>query len=224
MIKYLASDWANLLRDELDKEYFSKLSDLVTGAYGSGTVYPPASQVFSALNLCLPEQTKVIIIGQDPYHGPGQAHGLSFSVNEGIKQPPSLKNIFKELQTDIPGFEPPLSGNLEGWARQGVLLLNAILTVSAGQPGSHKHFGWEQFTNAVIRLINEKTKHRVFMLWGNYALQKKELIEQNRHLVLQAAHPSPLARGAFFGNKHFSLCNRYLETHGITPVNWQLRR
>jgi uracil-DNA glycosylase len=178
--------------------------------------------LFNALQLCPLSSLKVVIIGQDPYHGAGQANGLSFSVNDGIKVPPSLQNIFKELKTDIPGFEIPTSGNLEAWAKQGILMLNAVLTVQAGLPGSHKKYGWQNFTDAIIKLISDKKQHVVFLLWGNYAITKSELIDSNKHLVLTAAHPSPLARGAFFGSKHFSKTNNYLTANGLTPVNWKL--
>jgi uracil-DNA glycosylase len=222
MLHYLSPDWYELLKSELDKPYFQKLTSLVAESYKNQVVYPSREQVFHALNLCPFSQLKVVIIGQDPYHGPGQAHGLSFSVSDGVKQPPSLKNIFKELESDIPGFHSPPGGNLERWARQGVLLLNAILTVNEGSPGSHKAFGWETFTDAIIHLVNEKKEHVVFLLWGNYAISKANLIDPDKHLVLNSAHPSPLARGAFFGNKHFSVTNKYLLSHGISPVDWRL--
>jgi uracil-DNA glycosylase len=222
MIKTLSPRWNELLAAEFGKPYFTRLSTMVNDAYRHGDVFPPASQVFHALNLCGFDQVKVVIIGQDPYHGAGQAQGLCFSVNEGIAQPPSLQNIFKELEADIPGFSRPASGNLEGWARQGVLLLNAVLTVAANSPGSHRSFGWEAFTDAVISMLNEKKEHLVFMLWGNYAIGKEKLIDPQRHLVLKAAHPSPLARGAFFGCRHFSKANRYLESHALQPIDWRL--
>lgn len=221
-IRTIPADWNELIKEEYGKAYFRQLSSQVNMAYRNGPVYPPASQVFRAFHLCSFDSLKVVIIGQDPYHGAGQAHGLCFSVNEGIALPPSLQNIFKELSGDIPGFRTPRSGNLEAWARQGVLLLNAILTVAAGTPGSHRSFGWETFTDALISVISERKEHVVFMLWGNYAFSKEKLINGKRHLVLKAAHPSPLARGAFFGCRHFSQANRFLEEHGIAPVNWQL--
>jgi uracil-DNA glycosylase len=222
MIKSLSADWNKYLQEEFEKPYFSQLASSVNNAYRQQKVYPPADLVFNALNLCPFEKIKVVIIGQDPYHGHGQAHGLSFSVNDGVTFPPSLKNIFKELQNDIPGFQPPLSGNLNSWARQGVLLLNAVLTVQEGSPGSHKAFGWEHFTDALIRIISHEKEHIVFMLWGAYAMSKKVLIDPDKHLVLTAAHPSPLARGAFFGCKHFSKANAYLQNHGKTPIDWKL--
>jgi uracil-DNA glycosylase len=222
-IKSLDPDWSARLQNEFSKPYFNVLAQNVNQAYLSGTVYPPAQLVFNALNLCPLATLKVVIIGQDPYHGEGQAHGLSFSVNDGVKFPPSLQNIFKELVTDIPGFTMPLSGNLEPWAYQGVLLLNASLTVNAASPGSHKNFGWELFTDAVIKVINDEKKNVVFMLWGNFALGKAGLIDASKHLVLKAAHPSPLARGAFFGCRHFSKANAYLSDHGIQPIDWKLK-
>ena len=221
-IRTLSADWNELLAAEYSKPYFDTLSRAVNSAYASGSVYPPAVQVFNAFNLCPFDAVKVVIIGQDPYHGAGQAHGLCFSVNEGVAQPPSLQNIFKELQSDIEGFVPPRSGNLEAWARQGVLLLNAVLTVSAGSPGSHRAFGWEVFTDAVISAISERKAHVAFLLWGNYAMSKEKLIDQSRHLVLKAAHPSPLARGAFFGCRHFSKANGFLAAKGLAPIDWRL--
>jgi uracil-DNA glycosylase len=222
MIKSLSAEWNELLSAEFEKPYFKVLSESVNNAYKSQTVFPPPSLVFNALSLCSLASLKVVIIGQDPYHGRGQAHGLSFSVNTGIRQPPSLKNIFKELVSDVPGFKVPDSGDLSGWARQGVLLLNAILTVQEANPGSHKGFGWEHFTDAIIRLISEKKEHVVFLLWGNYAISKVNLIDAGKHLVLTAAHPSPLARGAFFGNKHFSKTNTYLKNKGLSTIDWNL--
>lgn len=221
-IKSLSTEWNELLKEEYEKPYFKNLSQKVNEAYKTSSVFPPARLVFNALILCPFDKIKVVIIGQDPYHGPGQAHGLSFSVPEGIRQPPSLQNIFKELASDIPGFKIPQSGNLEAWAKQGVLLLNAILTVKEGLPGSHKTFEWEKFTDALIKLISDKKEHVVFMLWGNYAISKKELIDSKKHLVLTAAHPSPLARGAFFGSKHFSKANNYLTQNGLNPIDWNL--
>ncbi len=222
MIKHLSDNWNNQLRDEFDKLYFKLLSHQVNMAYETKTIFPPANLVFNAFRLCEFETIKAVIIGQDPYHGYGQANGLCFSVNDGVRQPPSLKNIFKELKTDVVGFEMPVSGNLEAWAKQGVLLLNSILTVEQGLPGSHKKFGWETFTDAVIKTISDKKTNIVFLLWGNFALSKVHLIDESKHLVLRAAHPSPLARGAFFGSKHFSKTNNYLKTNGLDEVNWNL--
>lgn len=221
-IKSLHSDWNELLKNEFDKQYFHELSRFVNAAYLSKLVYPPKQLVFNAFNLCLPSSVKVVIIGQDPYHQAGQANGLSFSVSDGVRIPPSLKNIFKELEQDIEGFRSPASGNLESWARQGVLLLNTVLTVEDSQPGSHRDSGWLKFTDAVIKTISEQKQHLVFMLWGNYAISKSTLIDASKHLILQAAHPSPLARGAFFGSQHFSQANQYLLRTGQTEVNWLL--
>lgn len=221
-VKNLSPDWNTLLNTETTKPYFKQLTELVNHAYRTKTVFPPARLIFNALNLCPFNEIKVVIIGQDPYHGYGQAHGLCFSVNHGIKQPPSLQNIFKELTTDIPGFKAPVSGNLEAWAKQGVLLLNSILTVEEGIPGSHKSFGWENFTDSLIQLISDKRENIVFLLWGNYAITKSSLVNQNKHLLLTAAHPSPLARGAYFGSKHFSKTNNYLIEKGLYPINWML--
>ena len=221
-IKSLSTEWNNLLINEFNKPYYSELVKLVNTAYKTQTVFPPSKLVFNALQLCSFDTIKVVIIGQDPYHNIGQANGLSFSVNDGIKVPPSLKNIFKELKTDIVDFEIPTSGNLESWAKQGVLMLNSVLTVQEGLPGSHKNFGWQQFTDAIIQLVSNKKDNVAFLLWGIYAISKAELIDKNKHLVLTAAHPSPLARGAFFGNKHFSKTNNYLNEHGITTINWKL--
>ncbi|MDI1353340.1 MAG: uracil-DNA glycosylase [bacterium] len=222
MINKLSPEWNELLNSEFEKPYFKSLSESVNTAYRTQTVYPPAPLVYNALQLCSLANSKVVIIGQDPYHGPGQAHGLSFSVNPGIRQPPSLKNIFKELSSDLPGFSAPVSGDLSAWAKQGVLLLNAVLTVQEALPGSHRAFGWEQFTDAIIRLISDKKQHVVFLLWGNYAISKSHLIDAQKHLVLTAAHPSPLARGAFFGSKHFSKTNTYLKNKGLAPITWSL--
>jgi uracil-DNA glycosylase len=178
--------------------------------------------VFDAFNQCPLKKLKVIIIGQDPYHGPNQANGLSFSVSKGVTIPPSLKNIFKEISNNIPTFTTPIHGDLSYWAKQGVLLLNAILTVEANKPGSHKKMGWEEFTNEVITKLNHEKTNLVFLLWGNFAQSKAVLIDANKHLVLTAAHPSPLARGAFFGNKHFSKTNAYLKLNNQVPIDWDL--
>jgi uracil-DNA glycosylase len=222
VLDYLSSEWKTVLEPEFQKPYFHKLLQSVEVAYSSNLVFPPYQQVFNALNFCPLHSVKVVIIGQDPYHGEGQAHGLCFSVNDQVKPPPSLKNIFKELATDIEGFSIPTSGNLEKWTRRGVLLLNAILTVNSGLPGSHRLYGWENFTDAIIRIVNERKEHVVFMLWGNYAIAKKTLIDPGKHLVLTAAHPSPLARTGFAGCHHFSKANDYLAAHGIEPVDWRL--
>ena len=212
--------WKARLATEFDKPYFHQLVDFVKSEYNQYKVYPPGKQIFSAFDHCSFEETRVVIIGQDPYHGEGQANGLCFSVSEGIRTPPSLVNIFKEIADNL--SKPiPTSGNLERWANQGVLLLNATLTVRASSPGSHQNKGWEEFTDAVIRVLNEEKENLVFMLWGAYAQKKGAIIDREKHLVLESAHPSPFAahRG-FFGNKHFSKCNAYLEENGLKPVDW----
>jgi len=215
------SEWFKQIGPELEKPYFAQLKHFIEKERANYTVYPKESDVFNALKITPFEDVNVIILGQDPYHGPNQAHGLSFSVNMGIKAPPSLVNIFKELETDL-GVKIPNHGNLIAWAKQGVLLLNATLTVRAGEPGSHQKKGWEEFTDHIIKTISDKKEHCVFLLWGNYAKSKATLINQNKHLVLEAAHPSPLARGAFFGSKHFSKTNTYLQQHGKSAINWDL--
>ncbi|MGN0047987.1 MAG: uracil-DNA glycosylase [Bacteroides sp.] len=216
----IEESWKRHLQPEFDKEYFLKLTDFVRTEYRTTTIYPPGRLIFNAFDLCPFDRVKVVIIGQDPYHGPGQAHGLCFSVNDGIAYPPSLVNIFKEIKADI-GTEPPATGNLTRWARQGVLLLNATLTVRAHQAGSHQNKGWELFTDAVIRLLAEEKEHLVFILWGAYAQRKGAFIDRSRHLVLTSAHPSPLsAYNGFFGNHHFSRTNAYLEEHGETGIVW----
>lgn len=216
----IEESWKPVLAKEFEKPYFIALTDFVRNEYKTHKVYPPAKLIFNAFDQCPFDKLKVVILGQDPYHGPGQAHGLCFSVNDGIDFPPSLRNIFKELQNDV-GKEIPRSGNLTGWAKQGVLLLNATLTVRANQAGSHQNKGWEEFTDAVINKINEEKKHVVFILWGNYAISKTRFIDQNKHLVLSSVHPSPLsASRGFFGNRHFSRTNEFLQQHGLEPVVW----
>lgn len=216
----MEESWKPVLAKEFEKPYFIALTDFVRNEYKTHKVYPPAKLIFNAFDQCPFDKLKVVILGQDPYHGPGQAHGLCFSVNDGIDFPPSLRNIFKELQNDV-GKEIPRSGNLTGWAKQGVLLLNATLTVRANQAGSHQNKGWEEFTDAVINKINEEKKHVVFILWGNYAISKTRFIDQNKHLVLSSVHPSPLsASRGFFGNRHFSRTNEFLQQHGLEPVVW----
>lgn len=216
----IEQSWKQQLADEFEKPYFMRLTDFVRNEYGSTTCYPPGKLIFNAFNLCPFDRVKVVIIGQDPYHGPGQAHGLCFSVNDGVAFPPSLQNIFKEIQSDL-GVPVPATGNLTRWAEQGVLLLNATLTVRAHQAGSHQRQGWEEFTDAAIKALAEKREQLVFILWGAYAQKKGAFIDRNRHLVLASAHPSPLsAFHGFFGNRHFSRANAYLEQHGKTPVNW----
>ena len=214
--------WRDALQSEFEQPYFAALVQQLHAEKAAGrTIFPPGGQIFRAFDLCPLEQTKVVILGQDPYHGYGQAMGLSFSVPPGVPAPPSLKNIFKEIETDL-GVQMSGSPDLTPWARQGVLLLNAVLTVRAGEPTSHSGLGWQTFTDAVIRTISERRDGVVFLLWGNYARGKAPLIDGARHLVLEAAHPSPLARGAFFGCRHFSRCNDYLVAHGQTPIDWKL--
>lgn len=212
--------WKEVLQPEFDRPYFSILTNFVKHEYQTQVVYPPARLIFNAFDSCPFDKVKVVIIGQDPYHGPRQAHGLCFSVNDGVQFPPSLQNIFKEIRDDI-GVEIPSTGNLERWAKQGVLLLNSILTVRAGQPASHQNKGWEEFTDYVVRTLSEKRDSLVFMLWGSYAQKKGATIDTNRHLVLKAVHPSPLSvyRG-FFGCKHFSKANQYLISKGLAPIEW----
>lgn len=216
----IASSWKEKLIGEFDKPYFGNLISFVKGEYQTQVIYPPGKEIFRAFDCCDFNEVKVVIIGQDPYHGPGQANGLCFSVRDGIRMPPSLLNIFKEIQADLGKPFPP-NGDLERWARQGVLLLNATLTVRASSPGSHQNKGWETFTDAVIKMISDTTTNVVFMLWGAYAQKKGEIIDRNKHLVLASAHPSPFsADRGFFGNKHFSQANAYLIKSGKTPVDW----
>ena len=212
--------WKSKLQTEFEKEYFVRLTDFVRTEYMKGPVYPPGSLIFNAFDLCPFEKVKAVIIGQDPYHGPGQAHGLCFSVRDGVSYPPSLINIFKEIESDL-GIRLKSSGDLTRWASQGVLLLNATLTVRAHQAGSHQRKGWEEFTDYVIRVLNNEKQNLVFFLWGAYAQKKGESIDRSRHLVLESVHPSPLsASRGFFGNRHFSKCNDYLAKNGIVPVDW----
>lgn len=212
--------WKKALTDEFQQPYFKELAETVRTAYLNRTVYPVPQSVFNAFNLCPFDKVKVVIIGQDPYHGPGQAHGLAFSVPSDVTIPPSLRNIYKEIQNDL-GVTVPDHGNLERWATQGVLLLNATLTVEHGQAGSHQGIGWELFTDAVIRTVSDQKEHVVFLLWGRYAQTKRELIDTETHLVLEAPHPSPLsAHSGFFGCKHFSQANEYLKKHHKEPIAW----
>jgi uracil-DNA glycosylase len=222
MFVKIEKSWADALKDEFEKEYFQKITSYLKHEIASGiVVYPKGGNIFKAFDSTPLNSVKVVILGQDPYHGEGQAHGLSFSVQEGVHQPPSLQNIFKELRDDL-GIPLPNTGNLELWAQRGVFLLNSVLTVRAGLPASHSKIGWSLFTDRVISILSEKREGVVFMLWGNYARSKRELIDHNKHLVLEAAHPSPLARGAFFGCRHFSKANEYLIAKGKDPVNWSL--
>lgn len=216
----IEESWKKHLQTEFDKPYFDELVRFVRNEYATHTVYPPGKQMFAAFDACPFDNVKVVILGQDPYHEPGQAHGLCFSVNEGVQFPPSLQNIFKEIESDL-GKPVPSNGNLLRWARQGVLLLNATLTVRAHQAGSHQNRGWEAFTDAVIHHLAEEREHIVFILWGAYAQRKGAFIDRTRHLVLQSPHPSPLsAHRGFFCNHHFSQANQYLTAHGIEPIDW----
>lgn len=212
--------WKEKLRSEFEKPYFQNLADFVKQEYKSKKIYPPAKNIFAAFNASSFDKTKVVIIGQDPYHGPNQANGLCFSVSEEVTTPPSLKNIYKEIENDL-GKKMPASGNLERWAQQGVLLLNATLTVEAGKAASHQNKGWEEFTDAVIKILNEEKHNLVYLLWGSYAQKKGEIIDRKNNLVLESVHPSPLsAHRGFFGNKHFSKTNAYLIMHGKEAIGW----
>lgn len=215
------NSWREHIGAEFEKPYFSALTDFVRHEYTTTKCYPPGSLIFNAFNLCPFDRVKVVIIGQDPYHEPGQAQGLSFSVPKGVPFPPSLQNIFKEIQLDL-GKPMPPTGDLTRWAEQGVLLLNATLTVRAHQAASHQRHGWEQFTDAAIRALNAERENLVFILWGGYARSKAQLIDRSRHLVLESVHPSPLSanRGGWFGNHHFSQCNAYLREHGEQEIDW----
>lgn len=216
------TDWNPVLRSEFAKPYWNNLQDFVAGERARHVVFPPAPEVFAALHLTPYERTRVVILGQDPYHGPNQAHGLCFSVRHGVPVPPSLQNIHKELHADL-GIERPAHGNLESWARQGVLLLNATLTVRAGQAASHQGKGWETFTDEVLRTVNGKDHPVVFLLWGASARRKKSLIDLGRHTVIESAHPSPLsAHNGFFGSRPFSRTNAALEAAGLQPIDWAL--
>jgi uracil-DNA glycosylase len=216
----IETSWAEKLAPEFEKPYFSELVNFVKEEYNRHLVFPPGKLIFNAFEHCPFNKVKVVILGQDPYHGPGQAHGLCFSVPENVAFPPSLQNIFQEINSDL-GIPVPGSGNLERWADQGVFLLNATLTVRAHQAGSHQNKGWETFTDRVIHLLAENREHLVFLLWGSYAQQKGRFIDNTRHLVLESVHPSPLsAYRGFFGNRHFSKANDYLISRGITPIQW----
>lgn len=216
----IAPSWGEKLQSEFDAPYFSQLTQFVRKEYATGPCYPPGNQIFNAFNLCPFDKVKVVILGQDPYHEEGQAEGLCFSVADRVQWPPSLQNIFKEIEGDL--HRPaPATGSLRRWAEQGVLLLNSTLTVRAHQAASHAGQGWETFTDAVVRLLSDERENLVFLLWGSYAQHKGAIVDRQRHLVLTSAHPSPLsAYRGFFGNHHFSLCNDYLIQHNITPINW----
>ncbi len=218
----IESSWKNELEEEFNKPYFDVLVREIKQRKQNGrTIYPPGPLIFNAFNTTPFEEVKVVLIGQDPYHGPGQAMGLCFSVPKGIAVPASLKNIYKEMAQDI-GMDIPNHGDLTSWSKQGVFMLNSVLTVEHKQAGSHKNLGWQQFTDAVIRRLSERKTSLIFLLWGNYARTKKELIDEMKHHVLEAAHPSPLARGAYFGSKHFSKTNQLLEAQGLDTISWTL--
>lgn len=218
----LNSSWKSLLSEEINQPYFIDLINSVYVEYSKNTCYPPIELIFSAFNYCSFENLKVVIIGQDPYHGEGEANGLCFSVNDSLKIPPSLKNIFREINLDFDALLMPTSGNLERWAKQGVLLLNATLTVQKDKPNSHQHLNWNQFTDAVIQLISDKKENVVFLLWGNFAQKKGLKIDKSKHLVLESGHPSPMSanQGKWFGNKHFSQTNNYLKLNRIEEIIW----
>lgn len=218
----IEESWKSILQDEFNASYFEDLTSFLREEKKKYSVYPPGQLIFSAFNHTPFNRVKIVILGQDPYHGPGQAHGLCFSVPENIPQPPSLVNIFKEIESDL-GIPVPASGNLTRWAEQGVLLVNAILTVRANTPTSHQNKGWEKFTDAVIRNLSEKRKNLIFLLWGNYAQAKESLIDSNRHYILKAAHPSPLsAYRGFFGCRHFSKTNEILNDLGLNEIDWRI--
>ncbi len=217
----IEASWKQRLKPEFEKEYFARLVGFVKEEYKTSTIYPPGALIFNAFDLCPFENVKAVIIGQDPYHGEGQAHGLCFSVRDGVSFPPSLINIFKEVESDM-GYKPFPTGNLGRWARQGVLLLNATLTVRAHLAGSHQRKGWEEFTDSAIRVLNSEKENLVFFLWGAYAQKKGASIDRAKHLVLESVHPSPLsAYNGFFGNRHFSRCNDYLVSKGIKAIDWR---
>jgi uracil-DNA glycosylase len=219
----IEESWKNALAAEFEQPYFTAIKTFLLQEKEAGkTVYPPGGLIFNAFNMVPLDKVRVVVLGQDPYHKPGEAHGLSFSVQTGVKVPPSLAKIYKELETDIPGFVRPTHGNLEAWAQQGVFLLNAYLTVVEKTPGSHSKIGWERFTDAVIKTISDRCEGVVFMLWGKPAQTKSVLVDGSKHLILKAAHPSPLAGDAFLGCKHFSQANAYLTQHGRDPINWNL--
>ena len=218
----IEESWKNLLADEFEQPYFQSMSTHLRNQIAAGkTIYPPGPLIFNAFNTTPVSNVKVVILGQDPYHNTGQAMGYSFSVPKGVRIPPSLRNIYKEMVTDI-NFVTPNHGDLTKWANQGVLMLNAMLTVEAHKAGSHKNIGWQTFTDSVLRRLSEERENLVYMLWGGFAKKKKHLIDANKHLVLEAAHPSPLAGGAYFGSKHFSQANAYLEAKGLGGIEWQL--
>jgi uracil-DNA glycosylase len=218
----LNSSWQTILSDEIEKPYFLELMDFVDQEYQNSVCFPPKELIFSAFNTCSFENVKVVIIGQDPYHGDGEANGLSFSVNDSVRIPPSLRNIFREINSDFDSIFMPNSGNLMAWAQQGILLLNASLTVRKDNPNSHKHLKWNLFTDAVIQKISDEKENVVFMLWGSFAQKKGAKINREKHLVLESGHPSPMSanQGKWFGNKHFSQANLYLENNNLEPIHW----
>lgn len=219
----IGNDWDKILKDEISKDYFQALIEKIKVEYQTKTIYPKQSEIFKAFRNTSYQDTKVVILGQDPYHGINQAEGLSFSVKEGIKQPPSLQNIFKELNADL-GCAIPTNGSLVSWTEEGVLLLNTVLTVEAGKPASHKDYGWETFTDEVIKKINEKTTPVVFILWGSFARSKKNLITNRNHYIIESPHPSPFsAYNGFFGSKPFSKTNNFLKSKGLPPINWEIK-
>lgn len=219
----IGNDWNGVLKDEFEKEYFEKLTDFVKTEYKSEVCFPPVKDIFNAFEMCSFSNTKIVILGQDPYHGKGQAHGLSFSVPEGMKIPPSLRNIFKELTSDL-GVDSPTQGDLTSWAKQGVLLLNATLTVRKSTPGSHQKQGWEEFTDSVIKTISNKKESVVIVLWGKFAEQKVSLIDESKHYIITSSHPSPFsAHRGFLGSKPFSKTNEFLEKKGIEKIDWELK-
>jgi uracil-DNA glycosylase len=222
MLNSISPSWQAVFSSEFEKPYFKTLFDVVETEYNSGVCFPPKELIFSAFNHCSFEDVKVVIIGQDPYHGIGEANGLCFSVNDSIKIPPSLRNIFREINDDLDSIFIPNSGNLERWANQGILLLNATLTVKENQAGSHQKLGWETFTDAVIKKLSDEKEQLVFLLWGNFAIKKGKNIDRNKHLVLESGHPSPLSanQGKWFGNKHFSQTNSYLKSIGKSEIKW----
>lgn len=218
----IEASWKKLLSDEFDQPYFQSISTFLRKEITAGkTVYPPGKLIFNAFDTTPVDQVKVVVLGQDPYHNPGQAMGMSFSVPRGVRIPPSLRTIYKEMKTDV-GCEPPDHGDLTKWAEQGVLLLNAMLTVEKGKAGSHQKIGWQQFTDAVMHRLSDEREHLVYMLWGGFAKKKKHLIDPQKHLILEAAHPSPLARDAYLNSKHFSQANAYLKKHGKGEIDWCL--
>jgi len=217
---HIEESWKKALLGEFTKSYWTDLTEFVRGEYLSKEIYPPAKHVFNAFNACPLDNVKVVIVGQDPYHGPAQANGLSFAVNEGITLPPSLKNIYKEIKNDL-GITPLPSGDLSRWAKQGVLLLNSVLTVCANTPASHSKKGWEQFSDAVIQALHSKKTKVVYLLWGKYAQTKGEAINRENNLVLTSGHPSPFSAHLFHGNHHFNKCNEYLKKNGLTPIDWR---